>query len=157
MAGVDVPVAYSVLVAGQVVSGTRASGAAVSGLAPGNYILTLSVLRNCRVDGDNTRAVTVLEGQTAELTFAITCVAATGALRVKAVTTGVDLDPDGYQLSIDGYTVDGSPYTRDWATVRRRSLSTSELANDHHSHPTAARSHSPVSTATSPTTTTTRT
>lgn len=116
MSGVDAPVAYSVLVAGHVVSGTRSSGAVVSGLAPGNYILTLSVLRNCRVDGDNPRAVTVLQGQTTELTFAITCVAATGALRVKAVTTGVDLDPDGYQLRIDGYTVDGSPYTRDWAT-----------------------------------------
>jgi hypothetical protein len=114
--GVDLPVTYSVRVADRTVSALRSSGALVTPLAPGNYSVRLSVPANCRIDGDNPRAVTVRSGQTAKLVFSVTCLASTGALRVTTVTTGADLDPDGYQLRIDGQTVDGTRYVKDWAT-----------------------------------------
>ena len=116
MTGADLPATYSVLVGGRFVSGSAPLGAVVGGLTPGNYTLILRVQRNCQVGGDNPRAVTVVAGQTTELAVSITCVATTGVLRVTTVTTGVDLDPDAYQLRVEGYTVDGTRYRRDWAT-----------------------------------------
>lgn len=115
MTGADVPATYSVLVAGRTVSGSASLGATVGGLLPGEYSLMLRVPRNCEVAGNNPRAVTVAAGQTTELTFSITCVASTGTLRVTTVTTGVDLDPDGYQLHVAGYNLDGKRYLNDWA------------------------------------------
>jgi hypothetical protein len=116
MTGADLPATYSVLVGGRSASGSAPLGAAVGGLTPGNYTLILRVPRNCQVEGDNPRAVTVVAGQTTELALSVTCVATTGVLRVTTVTTGVDLDPDAYQVRVEGYTVDGTRYRRDWPT-----------------------------------------
>jgi len=56
---------------------------------------------NCVVSGDNPRTVTVARGTTTQVTFSVTCVADVGTLRVTAATTGLDLDADGYTVSVD--------------------------------------------------------
>jgi len=116
MTGADLPATYSVIVGGRSVSGSASLGATIPGLRPGTYSVMLTVQRNCQVVGDNPRPVTVVAGQTTEFEFSISCVATTGTLRVTTVTTGVDLDPDGYQLRIEGYNLDGSRYLKDRAT-----------------------------------------
>jgi Tol biopolymer transport system component len=65
----------------------------VTRLAPGPHTLTLSGLAaNCTVAGDNPRAVVVTVGEIAPVSFDVLCAAVTGALRVTAVTTGIDRD-----------------------------------------------------------------
>src|SRR6266516_95218 len=56
---------------------------------------------NCVVSGDNPRTVTVARGATTEVAFAVRCVADVGTLRVTAATAGLDLDADGYTVSVD--------------------------------------------------------
>jgi WD40 repeat protein len=116
MTGADLPATYTVIVGGRTGSGSASLGATVGGLTPGKYTLFLRVQRNCQVEGDNPRAVTVVAGQTTDVAVSIACVASTGVLRVTTVTTGVDLDPDAYELRVEGYTLDGGRYLRDWAT-----------------------------------------
>ena len=57
------------------------------------------VADNCTVGGGNTRSVRVGLGDTVSVAFAVGCVA-TG-VRVTVATTGVDIDPDGYGVSVD--------------------------------------------------------
>jgi hypothetical protein len=60
---------------------------------------------NCQLQGDNPRAFQVTPGTQVEVEFIITCHAPAlevGALQVTVTTTGQDLDPDGYGLSLDG-------------------------------------------------------
>jgi WD40-like Beta Propeller Repeat len=77
----------------------------IANLAVGSHSVALSgVAGNCTVAGPNPAPATVGNGDTTRITFSITCVAA-GALRVTAVTTGVDLDPNGYTISVDGQQV----------------------------------------------------
>ena len=75
-------------------------------LAPGSHVVGLSdVSSNCSIDGGNLQAVTVIPGETASLTFTITCVEpppAVGTLRITTTTGGADRDPNGYQFSVDG-------------------------------------------------------
>jgi WD40 repeat protein len=77
-----------------------------SNLAPGDYQVELGdVAANCSVAGDNPRTVSVAAGATAETTFTVTCTAlppTEGALRVITTTSGSDLDPDGYTVSVGG-------------------------------------------------------
>src|SRR5207249_4884420 len=72
-----------------------------SGMTPGTYEVQLTgVAPNCAVSGAPARAVTVSEGATAELSFAVTCSSATvGSIRVTTRTTGDDIDPNGYQVN----------------------------------------------------------
>src|SRR5438067_6831776 len=59
---------------------------------------------NCTVSGQNPRTVTVATSGTTT-TFTITCAALpppTGDLTVTNSTTGQDLDPDGYTVTVDG-------------------------------------------------------
>jgi hypothetical protein len=56
---------------------------------------------NCRVQGDNPRAVTVAAGATAEVSFTIVCSATTGSIRVSVATSGSPIDPDGYTIKLD--------------------------------------------------------
>src|SRR5207249_3599487 len=59
---------------------------------------------NCTVSGQNPRTVTVATSGTTT-TFSITCTALpppTGDLTVTNATTGQDLDPDGYTVTVDG-------------------------------------------------------
>ncbi len=56
---------------------------------------------NCTVAGQTVVTVTVGSRGTAQIAFAVTCVAF-GAVRVTAATSGADLDPDGYTIMVDG-------------------------------------------------------
>jgi hypothetical protein len=86
-------------------------GAPVNGAAafyfvpPGTYSVALQeIASNCAVNGANPQAVTVTAGATAELAFTVTCrSAANGSIRVTTVTTGEDVDPDGYTAELVGY------------------------------------------------------
>jgi len=81
----------------------------VNDLAIGEHTVELlNVAPNCAVSGDNPRTVTIPDdvpdpnGGTASTTFAVNCIPALGDLVVWASTTGEDLDPDGYTVTIDG-------------------------------------------------------
>jgi hypothetical protein len=75
-------------------------------MAPGAHTVGLTGMSaNCRIDGENPRAVTVASGTVASVAFSITCQAlppSTGTLEITTVTTGPNPDPDGYTFAIDG-------------------------------------------------------
>jgi WD40 repeat protein len=57
--------------------------------------------RNCVVNGTNPRPVTVVRDETVVAEFSVTCLAVSGDIHVSTATTGVDLDPDGYRVSVN--------------------------------------------------------
>jgi probable HAF family extracellular repeat protein len=63
---------------------------ALSGLAPG-----------CLAQGENPQSIIVEAGSTATARFSIGCVITTGTVEVTTVTSGSQLDPDGFLLSLD--------------------------------------------------------
>lgn len=91
-------------------------GAATPIASSGNLILTQlpvgaravalsGVAANCTVSGTNPRTVTVAGTELAVVAFAVTCTpptSSTGTLRLTIATTGADVDPTGYLVSIDG-------------------------------------------------------
>jgi Tol biopolymer transport system component len=82
-----------------------ANATATVQLAPGDYSIQLGgVAANCTVAGDNPRTVTVTASTTTTTTFDVSCTAIAGSLVVTTATTGTDLDPDGYSVSVDGGT-----------------------------------------------------
>ena len=89
---------------------TQAIGTAatvsIAGVSPGTHTLGLGgVAEACQVDGDDVVSVTVVAGQTAAATIAVTCTPPppeSGNLTVITETTGPEQDPDGYTYSVDG-------------------------------------------------------
>jgi TolB protein len=78
----------------------------VTGLTAGDYPVTLGGLApNCTAAGQNPRTVRVTVGgmvrDTARTTYAVTCMAVGASLRITTNTAGVQLDPDGYTITID--------------------------------------------------------
>jgi hypothetical protein len=72
-------------------------------VVPGDHIVTLGGLAaNCGVAGENPRPVSVFEANTSTVAFEVTCSSGQGAVRVRTITRGVDLDSDGYIVSGDG-------------------------------------------------------
>src|SRR5207244_2014654 len=76
-------------------------------LGTGAHSVTLAgAATNCPVAADNPRTVSVTTGavkrDTARTTFQVICVATTAVIEVAAVTSGIDLDPDGYTVQVDG-------------------------------------------------------
>src|SRR5947208_12624514 len=100
------PDGYTVTVDGSTSQSIGTNGLATFvGLAVGNHTVLLSgVARNCTVSGSNPRTVSLLAGLVGATTFSVTCVAqpTTGNLAVTTNTTGSNLDPDGYTLTVDG-------------------------------------------------------
>jgi len=78
----------------------------LNGVPVGSHTVVLSgVAGNCTVTGGTSRTVTVSAGGTANVPFAVSCSALpppTGDLTVTAATTGQDLDPNGYTVTVDG-------------------------------------------------------
>jgi Tol biopolymer transport system component len=73
-------------------------------MAPATYDVVLSDLAaNCTAD-QLTKSAVVIAGDTASVSFAVACDYTTGSLEVTAVTTGTQLDPDGYTITVDGTT-----------------------------------------------------
>src|SRR5436309_3895440 len=100
------PDGYTVTVDGtssQPITINNSTGVTFTGLATGSRSVALSgVAANCTVSGGATQTVTVTAGQTATLPFSVSCSATTGNLTVTTSTTGSDLDPDGYTVTVDG-------------------------------------------------------
>lgn len=65
-------------------------------------VLLTGLASNCSVAGENPRTVSVVAAEMTTVSFAVTCIATTGSLRVTVATGGTALDPDGYTLSLDG-------------------------------------------------------
>src|SRR5207253_2234967 len=87
----------------QPIGSNNSTGVTFTGVATGSRSVALSgVAANCSVSGGATQTVTVSAGQTATLPFSVSCSATTGDLTVTTSTTGSDLDPDGYTVTIDG-------------------------------------------------------
>ncbi len=81
------------------------------GLAGGDHNVRLTgAAANCAVGGANPRTLSVTVGgatrDTARTTFAVACTATTGSVAITAVTTGVDFDPNGYDVRVFGLSYD---------------------------------------------------
>ena len=106
--GVDLdPDGYTVTVDGAASQAIATNGGVTfTALAAGAHSVALSgVAGNCAVSGSNPQAVTVQSGATASAPFSLSCApigSGSGSLRVTTSTTGSNLDPDGYTLTIDG-------------------------------------------------------
>lgn len=77
-----------------------------TGVAAGSRSVQLGGLApNCTVPAGATQPVSVVAGQTATVTFSVSCPTTpppTGTLKVTASTTGATPDPNGYTVTIDG-------------------------------------------------------
>jgi TolB protein len=74
----------------------------VSGLTPGAHQAELSgIVDNCELAGPNPRTVTASASLVGHVRFEVSCVAPAGSLNVAVTTTGENLDPDGYELTVD--------------------------------------------------------
>jgi TolB protein len=73
----------------------------VGRLAPGTYDIRVDGLAsNCTPEGGSERTVEVTDRQLTAVAFAVTCITATGVLEVTTRTTGTDLDPIGYRVTV---------------------------------------------------------
>jgi len=98
---------YTATVDGGASQGVGTNGSVTfTGLSAGSHSVALSgVAANCSVSGANPQTVTVPSGGTATASFTVTCAATgggNGTLAVTTSTTGSDLDPDGYTVTLDG-------------------------------------------------------
>ncbi|HWC74959.1 MAG TPA: hypothetical protein VG454_13570, partial [Gemmatimonadales bacterium] len=100
--GLDADSAYTVSVDGGAAKNIGANGVVeVTRLTAGTHLVTLgAVAANCST-ADNPRSVVVTAGVIAPVVFTTACTATTGVIEVVAATTGIDLDPDGYQIQLD--------------------------------------------------------
>ena len=98
------PDGYTVSVAGRSDQAVGSNGSVTfQSVTEGATQVTLSgIASNCSVAGSNPMTVSVVAEQTVEATFNVVCVATTGSVVVSTTTTGSDIDPDGYTLTIDG-------------------------------------------------------
>ena len=92
----------------------------ISGVALGQHTVNvLDRVSNCSVAGDHPRTVVVTGGglvrDTVRVSFAIGCVATRGSIRIATVTSGTDLDPDGYTVVVDEYCYYGC--SAPWSAV----------------------------------------
>ncbi len=120
------PDGYTVRLDGGPGHATALNGAvAFSDVLAGEHTIAVEgAALNCAIDGANPRSVSVAAGDTAVVSFAVTCIASPGYLYVKWATTGVDLDRDGYTFMFDGSSL-GT------ASVSGSSASSGVAAGDH--------------------------
>jgi dipeptidyl aminopeptidase/acylaminoacyl peptidase len=102
--GDDPDDAYTLSVDGEALLTVAGNGtSSLSDLPEGTHTLHLGdVGANCAVAGENPRGVIVVAGETESTTFEVSCVSALGELSIAMLTSGQDLDPDGYTLVVDG-------------------------------------------------------
>ena len=102
------PDGYTVMVDGGVASQTLpANGAPAifAQQAPGTHTVEINgIAANCTASGQTSVTVAVASGATAQVAFAVSCVAF-GGVRVTATTNGADQDPDGYTVQVEGQSV----------------------------------------------------
>jgi hypothetical protein len=106
--GVDLDAdGYTVAVDGSLSQQVASNGyVTFTGVATGSHAVTLAgIAGNCTVSGTTSRTVGVTAGGTASAPFALSCTptgSGSGRLTVTTSTTGSNLDPDGYTLTLDG-------------------------------------------------------
>ncbi|HUF27865.1 MAG TPA: hypothetical protein VMM18_12895 [Gemmatimonadaceae bacterium] len=106
-AGIDLDADGYTVSIGDVQSGTIAPNGTltITRLDAGAHSVTLAgVAANCAVDAPNPATTTIVSGEVAEVEFTATCIGVTGSVAVSTSTTGIDLDTDGYAVSVDGLT-----------------------------------------------------
>ena len=98
------PDGYSVQIDGGAPQTVAASSSTqVTDIEPGEHTVQLGgMAANCVLEGENPRPITVQQGETATVTFTVTCGPSSGGLQVTASTTGSSPDADGYVLTVDG-------------------------------------------------------
>ena len=111
MTGVELPTGYSVRAVSQTVFADRNAAAVLKQVTPGTHQVQLQLPPNCQAT-ENPRSVTVVAGQTATVSFSVTCEPTSGFVRVSAPTTGTDPDPDGYAVLLTGVNQTGGRYNR---------------------------------------------
>ena len=101
--GFDIdPNGYAVWVDNSQRQPVGANGAVTFNAPAGPHEVAIyGVASNCTVDGHNPRMVWDLNGVGAATAFSVSCVSQ-GGLFVSTNTTGVDLDADGYTVTLDG-------------------------------------------------------
>jgi len=104
--GVDLDAdGYTVLVDGSSQPVATNGSVTFTGLATGTHSVTLSgAAQNC-TSGANPQSGTVTAGGMTSVTFSLSCApigSGSGSLTVTTSTTGFNLDPDGYTVTIDG-------------------------------------------------------
>ena len=97
------PDGYLVLVNHTVQRPAPANGTVdVEALPPGDQEVALEGLSaNCSAQSEAVLQVTLAAGDTARVSFEVACLAATGTIRAATSTTGTDLDPSGYAITVD--------------------------------------------------------
>ena len=106
--GVDLDAdGYSVTVDGSLSQPVGTNGNIwFTGVPTGSHTVSLSgMAENCTVSGPNPRTVTVTAGGTAPTAFSLSCAptaSGSGSLTVTTSTTGDNVDPDGYTVTLDG-------------------------------------------------------
>ena len=98
------PDGYSLTVDGSTSASIGDNGSqSFPSLSSGSHSVTISgVAANCTVSGGTTQSANVPAGGAATVAFQVSCAATTGTLNVTTATTGSNLDPDGYSVSVDG-------------------------------------------------------
>jgi len=97
---------YTVMVDNRASQSLASNGAdTVASLSTGTHTVTLAgVAQNCLLDGENPRNVEIAAASMTSLQFHIACEQppAISVISVRAATTGEELDPDGYRVTVDG-------------------------------------------------------
>jgi len=89
----------------------------VDGLSIGTHTVSIRQLAaGCSANND-TRSITVVGGDTVDVAFAVVCARTTGDVTVNVITSGVDLDTDGYGITVDG--VNAGSVTSNGNTILR--------------------------------------
>jgi WD40 repeat protein len=97
------PDGYSVSVGGQVRSIGANDSITIDQIPAGSVRVELGGVEfNCSLTTPQTVDVVVASGSVARTAFAVGCMATTGTIRVASTTSGRNIDPDGYTLSLNG-------------------------------------------------------
>src|SRR5207249_2326494 len=104
---------------------TNGGTATINAVAAGSRSVALSgVATPCTTRFRSPQSVTVPTDGTASASFTVTCVAQTGTLTVTASTTGSNLDPDGYTVTLDGNASTSQPLATNGGNTTSNHVST---------------------------------
>lgn len=90
------------------VSSSVTGSVRVDSLSAGSHTLVVSGLPAACTTGSDERTIEIPAGDTLHIGLAVKCSRTTGDIRVNVTTTGSELDPNGYSVSMDGVLVGGT-------------------------------------------------
>lgn len=105
-AGIDGAPEYPVMVDGVLREWIRPGlGTRITRLQAGSREIGFGPMpANCALAEPQKKTITLAPGSLEPVSFAVTCLATTGVLRIHGETHGEDVDPNGYKLNIDTST-----------------------------------------------------